>query len=158
MQVADGVVPQRKPCVCPGPVAGQVQDGLALRAGQAGGNIDDLAPQRRSACPGVLVSGEHAGSAQQVVGNRGAQHPGRVGPEPARRDVRQRSVDQIGEHRFDDRVLAVGDVGLLDGQLGVGEERVIPPHREQRIGNRASLTRRTTRRAVIRSGVDAKAV
>ena len=33
---------------------------------------------------------------------------------------------------FDDGVLAVGDVGLLGGQVGVGEERVMPPHREQR--------------------------
>ena len=30
-------------------------------------------------------------------------------------------------------VLAVGDVGLLDREVGVGEERVIPPHREQRV-------------------------
>ena len=48
--------------------------------------------------------------------------------------MRQRPVDQVGEHGFDDGVLAVGDVGLLDGQVGVGEERVIPPDREQRVG------------------------
>jgi len=40
-------------------------------------------------------------------------------------------------------VLAVGDVCLIDGSVGVGEERVIPPEREQRVGKRASLTRRT---------------
>jgi hypothetical protein len=81
-----------------------------------------------------LAAGEDAGGAQQVVGDRGAQHPGRVGAEAPRRDVGQWSVDEIGEHGFDDCVLAVGDVGLFDGQVGVGEERVIPPHREQRVG------------------------
>ena len=113
---------------------GQVQDRSALRAGQSGGDIDDAAPQRRSACAGVLVAGEHAGGAQQVVGDRGAQDPGGVGAEASRRQMRQRSVDQVGEHGLDDRVLAVGDVGLVDRQVGVGEERVIPPDREQRIG------------------------
>jgi hypothetical protein len=39
--------------------------------------------------------------------------------------VGQRSVDQVGEGGFDDRVLAVGDVGRLDREVGVGEERVI---------------------------------
>ena len=45
----------------------------------------------------------------------------------------QRAVDQVGEGGLDDGVLAVGDVGLGGGQVGVGEERVIPPHREQRV-------------------------
>jgi hypothetical protein len=72
-----------------------------------------------------VVTGEHAGSAQQVVGDRRAQDPGGVRPEAARGDVCQRSIDQVGEHGLDDRVLAVGDVGLIGGQVGVGEERVI---------------------------------
>ena len=70
----------------------------------------------------------------------------------------QWSVDQVGEHGLDDRVLTVGDVGLFDGQVGVGEVRVIPPHREQRIGETGVLDPAHTSRAVIRSGVDAKAV
>jgi hypothetical protein len=47
--------------------------------------------------------------------------------------VRQLSVDQVGEHGFDDDVAAMGDVGIGDRFGGVGEERVIPPHREQRV-------------------------
>ena len=42
----------------------------------------------------------------------------------------QGSVDEVGEYGFDDCVVAVGDVGLLDGGVGVGEERVIPLDRE----------------------------
>ena len=64
-------------------------------------------------------------------GRSRAQDPGGVGAEAARGHVGQWPVDQIGEHGFDDRVLAVGDVGLGDGQVGVGEERVIPPDREE---------------------------
>ena len=48
--------------------------------------------------------------------------------------MRQGAVDQVGEHGFDDGVAAVGDVGGGDGFVGVGEERVIAPHREQRVG------------------------
>jgi hypothetical protein len=103
-----------------------VQDRAALRSGQSGGNVDDLAAQRRSACSGVLVAGEDTGRAQQVVGDRGAQNPGRVRAESARGQMCQRPVDQVGEHGLDDRVLAVGDVGLLEGGVGVGEKRVIP--------------------------------
>ena len=102
-------------------------------AGQPGWDGDDPAAERRSACPGVLVAGQDAGRAQQVVGDRRAQDPGGIGAEATRGQVCQRSVDQIGEHGLDDGVVAVGDVGLLDGQLRVGEERVIPPHREQRV-------------------------
>jgi hypothetical protein len=40
--------------------------------------------------------------------------------------VRQRSVDQVDEHGFDDRVAAVDDVGPDGGQVGVGEERGAP--------------------------------
>jgi len=45
--------------------------------------------------------------------------------------VRQGSIDQVSKHRFDDRVLTMGNVGPLGGEVGVGEERVIPPDREQ---------------------------
>ena len=53
--------------------------------------------------------------------------------EPARGQVRQRSVDQVGEHGLDDGVPAVGDVGSRSGLGAVGEERVVPPDREQLI-------------------------
>lgn len=42
--------------VVPGPVGWQVRDWLALRAGQSGGNVEDLAALRRSACHGVLLN------------------------------------------------------------------------------------------------------
>ena len=45
----------------------------------------------------------------------------------------QGSVDEDGEYGFDDGVVAVGDVGLLGGGVGVGEERV-----NCQIGNSAS--------------------
>ena len=61
---------------------------------------------------GVAVAGQDAGGAQQVVGDRRAQHPGGVGAEASRGDVGQGSVDQIGEDGFDDGVVAVGDVGV----------------------------------------------
>ena len=89
-----------------------MQDRSALRAGQSGGDVDDPAAQRRPRARRVLVAGEDAGGAQQVVGDRRAQDPGGVGAEAARGQVGQRSVDQVGEHGFDDRVSAVGDVGL----------------------------------------------
>jgi len=47
--------------------------------------------------------------------------------------MRQRSVDQVGEHGLDDRVPAVGDVSHRGGLNAVGEERVVPPDREQLI-------------------------
>jgi hypothetical protein len=64
-------------------MAGQVQDGSSLRAGQAGGNVDDLAAQGGAACDGVGLTGECGGGAQQVVGDRRAQYPGGIGAEAA---------------------------------------------------------------------------
>lgn len=43
----------------------------------------------------------------------------------------QGSVDEVGEHGFDDGVAAVGDVGLGGGQVGVGHKRVVSPNQEQ---------------------------
>ena len=58
----------------------------------------------------------------------------RVGAESPGGHVREGSVDEVGEDGFDDRVAAVGDVGVGSRFGGVGEERVISPHREQRVG------------------------
>jgi hypothetical protein len=41
------------------------------------------------------------------------------------------TVDEVGEELFDDGVAAVGQVGGHGGQIGVGQERVIPPQREE---------------------------
>jgi hypothetical protein len=45
--------------------------------------------------------------------------------------VGQGAVDEVGEGGFDDGVAAVGDIGVGGRLGGVGEERVIPPDREQ---------------------------
>ena len=82
----------------------------------------------------MLLAGEGAGGAQQVVGDGRADGPGAVGGEAAGGLVGQWAVDQVGEHGLDDRVPAVGDVGLGDRFGVVGEERVIPPDREQFLG------------------------
>jgi hypothetical protein len=48
--------------------------------------------------------------------------------------MRQRAVDEVGEHGLDDGVATVGDIGVGGRFLRVGEEGVIPPDREQRVG------------------------
>jgi hypothetical protein len=48
--------------------------------------------------------------------------------------VGQGSVDEVGENGLDDRVLAVGDVGVGDRFGVVGAERVMPPEGEHLIG------------------------
>jgi hypothetical protein len=119
--------PELVPLLGPGPMCGQMQNGSALRPGQSGGHGDEVAAQRRTAGGRVAVSGEGAGGAEQVVRDRRADRPRGVGRELARRQMGQRSVDDVGQDGLDDRVLAVGDVGL-GGVLGaVGEERVVPP-------------------------------
>ena len=47
--------------------------------------------------------------------------------------MRQGSVDQVGEGGLDDGVAAVDDVGDHSGLGAVGEERMVPPDREQLI-------------------------
>jgi len=44
-----------------------------------------------------------------------AQDPAAVGTESARGHVCQGAVDEVGEDGFDDRVAAVGDVGIRVG-------------------------------------------
>ena len=115
---AEDAVPQRVPRVGPGPVRGQVQHPAALRAGDPGGHGDDLAAQGRAAGHGMLRAGQGAGGAEQVVGDRRADRPGAVRGEPARGQVGQGSVDQVGEDGLDDRVPTVGDVGLARSARG----------------------------------------
>ena len=47
-------------------------------------------------------------------------------------------------------MLTVDLVGLSGGQVGVGDKRVIPPHREQRVGVAGVADPATTSRAVRR--------
>jgi len=126
-----GCGPERRPGFGPGPVLGQMQHGSALRPGDPGGDRDEVSAHARAAGDGVAVADQGPGGAEQVVHDRRADAPGGVGVEPAGRLMGQRSVDQVGEDGLDDRMLAVGDVGLR-GRLGVvGQERVITPDREK---------------------------
>lgn len=83
-----------------------------MGAGGSGGEVDDLAAPGCAACRGWLVGVEGVGAAEQVVGDHRADCPGVVGVESAGRHVGQRPVDQVGEHGLDDRVAAVGEVGV----------------------------------------------
>lgn len=105
-----------------------------MGAGQSGRDGDEASAQGGAASHRVCTAGQDAGGAQQVVGDGRAQYPGRVRPETSRGHVGQGSVDEVGEHGFDDRVAAVSDVSDVDGFVGVGEERVISPDREQGVG------------------------
>ena len=77
---------------------------------------------------------------------------------PNRGQVREGSVDQVGEGGLDDRVAAVGDVGGRGWFETVGEEPVVSPDREQLSERARSRTRRTTSRAVIGCRVETNAV
>ena len=70
----------------------------------------------------------------------------------------QGSVDEVGEHGFDDGVVAVGDIGGVDGFVGVGEERVIPPDREQCVAVAGIFDPAHDQPGGHRMGVDANAV
>ena len=62
---------------------------------------------RRNVAPRALVCAPLAmvpGGAQQVMGDRCTLYPGGVRTERSGRHVCERAVDQIGEHRLDDRV------------------------------------------------------
>ena len=91
--------------------------------GEPGWHGDDVAAQGRSAGDSVNGAGQGAGGAEQVVGERGADRPGTVRWESAGWHVCEGSVDQVGEHGFDDGVSAVGDVGGSGRLNTVGEEQ-----------------------------------
>jgi hypothetical protein len=135
-----------------------VQHGSALRSGETSSNVDDLSAQGRTASTAKLRISEPTGSPEQVMGDRREQHPGRIRTETPGRHMRQRAVDQIGEHGFDDRMAPVSQISRDDRFGRVGEERVIPPDREQFVLRAASRTRRTINRAVTASGPEANAV
>ncbi len=82
----------------------------------------------------MLTTCKNADGAQQIVGDRCAEHPRRIRPELPRQHVRQGSVDEIAEGGFDDCVLVVSDIGIDHRDGGVGEGRMISPHREQSVG------------------------
>ena len=61
-------------------MGGQVQHGFSLRSGQGGRDGDEFASQGGTAGFGEVSAGQSAGGAQQVVGDRGAQHPAEFAP------------------------------------------------------------------------------
>ena len=95
--VADDVVPQGNPSVLTRASGLAGAASVCGRASEAGRNVDQVASQGRSAGHGVVASGEDTRGAQQVVRDRRTAHPGAVRSEPARRDMGQRPVDQVGE-------------------------------------------------------------
>jgi hypothetical protein len=58
-------------------------------------------------------------------------HPQDRSTQDNRGQVRQRSVLELGDDLLDDRVVAVGGLGREHRLTGVGEHRVVTPHREQ---------------------------
>ena len=97
--VTEHLVPQRLPGMGPGPVAGQMQHSAALRPGDPGGHGDDLTAQCRAAGHGMGWAGlarvPAARSKLWLIAAQIAQ--ALVRGEPAGGQVREGSVDQIGE-------------------------------------------------------------
>jgi len=60
-----------------------------------------------------------------------ARHAGRPSARPVGRRFHQVSLIDLWLSLSHDML---GDVSLLDGEVGVGQERVIPPAREQGVG------------------------
>lgn len=103
--------------------------------------VDTIGPGYRRSCAVASPHGrEHAHHLQEGrwraagCGRSPRRAPTRSSPRSARWHVRQGSVDEVGEDGFDDRVPAMGDIGVGGRGSGVGEERMMPPHREQRVG------------------------
>jgi hypothetical protein len=113
-------------------VGGQVQgDVAAAVAGEAGGDLDQVSAQRRSAGFGVEQRGETAGRSGQVVCDRGAGQSGGVGGEVPGRQVGERPVGDVGEDLLDDCVVAVLGFSLQKCEWVVGEHGVISLRAEQ---------------------------
>ena len=106
--------PQCEPVIGPGPVAGRCTTGRRCGWASRAGTLTIL---RRMVAPrGPRGRAEDVGGASRlwvIVAHR--THVVRA--ETARGQVRQGSVDQVGEHGFDDRVAAVGEVGGHDGSV-----------------------------------------
>lgn len=119
------------PVLLPGPVRRQVEQDAAGSVRDPGRDVDQLSADGRGAGLGVARAGQAAGGAGEVVCHGGEGEPGGVGGEPARRQVGEGSVDEIGEDLFDDGVVAVSLVGGDGGQVGVGQEGVVAPGWEQ---------------------------
>ena len=113
----------------------------ARRARRAAGLIR-AADGRRSG-GGAAASGQGGGGAGEVVGDGGAGQPGVVGGEPARGQVREGPVDELGVDLLDHRVVAVLCFGLDEGEWAVGERCVVAPGGEQfRLGGDRGFVRR----------------
>jgi hypothetical protein len=77
--------------------------------------VDQLGADRGGRGSGVTGAGEAGRGAHHVERNGGKDEPGGVGAEPSGRQVRQGPVLEVGDDLFDDRVLAVGGLGVDQG-------------------------------------------
>jgi hypothetical protein len=131
---ADGEhgVPQQVPVNGPRPVNRQMHGSFPLGSGEPAGMFTRC---RRRVAPRAtawaLPASVPAARSRLWVIAASTVHALFAGKSPA---YGPGGVDEVGEHRFDDRVLAVGDVRVGDRFGAVGEERVEPPDREQFIG------------------------
>src|SRR5664280_931646 len=108
-----------------------MQRSFALGSGDPTRDVDQVTTQGGPAGHRVGLPGQSPGGAEQVVGDRRQHRPRTICWEQPGRQVSQRSVDEVGEHRFDDRMLAVGDIRVGHWFGVVGEERVVPPDGEE---------------------------
>lgn len=103
-----------------GPGLGQVQRDPARGAGEACRHVDEGATDRRGRRlgePPCLV-GDDPGSAGEVEPDDREHEPGAVRGEHSRRQVRERSLFEVGVDLLDDRVAAMGGAELVGWVAG----------------------------------------
>ncbi len=116
------------PRVLPRPGLGQVKSYFPGAGSDPGGDVDQFSADRCGPRLDEATFGEDSGGAGEVVGHHRADEPGRVRSEFTGRQVRQRTVFQVGVDLFDDGVPAVGLIcsdGVQDDGVNGGEERVV---------------------------------
>jgi len=90
----------------PWPGCRQVQGEASGRAGEPTRDGDELRADRARGGLGVEGRGQGVGGAGEVKRDRGADQTGAIGPTCPERQVRERSVLQVGDDLLDDRVRA----------------------------------------------------
>jgi hypothetical protein len=122
--------------------------------GGAGGDVDEVTANGGAAGLAIGQADQGPGGAQQVVRDRDAGQPGRVGGEDPGRQVGQGAVSPVGEDLLHDRAVAVLFFGLDQLEGRVGKHGVVAPGGEQLVLPGSGLLvqvadRRTISRAVI---------
>jgi len=103
--------------VLPGPAGREVQRPAAGAGGEPAGEREQAAADGASGADRGLWESDHAGSAQQVVGEAGDHGPGGVGVEAAGGEVRERLVFEVADRELDDGVLAVLGPDVSSGSV-----------------------------------------